>query len=169
MLSQVITGIRMLVNGIIICLYAFMCIAILAQVIGRYVFDFSIGSAVESATFAQVWMVLLGAGVAMRMNMHNSMDMIAQTLSKPVYRLLIVISAAACLWFLAVTVQGSLPLLEIGEFQTSAALQIPMLVPYIAIPVGCTYFALEIVLFTLDRWRAGEVPELTIEQIEANG
>lgn len=166
MLSKLIPGLRTLINGVVICLYAFMCVAILAQVIGRYVFNFSISGAVESATFAQVWMVLLGAGVAMRLNMHNSMDLIAHRLSKPVYRILIVLSSAACLWFLWVTIMGSEPLIEIGMFQTSAALQLPMWVPYAAIPVGCAYFALEIVLFTIARWKAGTAPEQTIEQVE---
>lgn len=168
MLSRLISGLRALVGGVIICLYAFMCIAILAQVVGRYVFNFSISGAVESATFAQVWMVLLGAGVAMRMNMHNSMDLIAQKLSKPAYRLLLVISSAACLWFLWVTIRGSEPLLAIGTFQTSAALQLPMWVPYAAIPVGCAYFALEIVLSAIERWKAGAAPEQTVEQMEIN-
>jgi len=166
MFSFVISALRGSVNGIIVCLYAFMCIAIFAQVMGRYFFGFSIGALVESATFAQVWMVMLGGGVAMRLNMHNSMDLFAQRLSSPVYRALIVLSAAACLWFLVITAMGSQPLIAIGSFQLSPALQIPMSLVYTAIPVGCAYFALEILLFTATRWREGRAPEQTVEQVE---
>jgi TRAP-type C4-dicarboxylate transport system permease small subunit len=163
MFSFAIFGLRALVNVIVVGLYGFMCVAVLAQVLGRYLFDFSISGAVESATFAQVWMVLLGAGVAMRLNMHNSMDLIAQRLSKRVFRILLIVSAGACLWFLSITILGSFPLLEIGEFQTSPALQIPMSIPYLAVPVGCAYLALELVLSTVERWRSGGPPEQTVD------
>ncbi len=166
MFSFAIFGLRALVNVIVVALYGFMCVAILVQVLGRYLFDFSISGAVESATFAQVWMVLLGAGVAMRLNMHNSMDLIARRLSKPVFRALLVLSAGACLWFLAITILGSFPLLEIGEFQTSPALQIPMSIPYLAVPIGCAYLALELVLLTIGKWRAGAAPEQAVDAPE---
>lgn len=161
-----ITALRKLVDGIIIVLYAFMCLAIFAQVMGRYLFNFSIGDFVEGAVFAQVWMIMLGSGVAMRLNMHNSMGLFTDRLSAPVYRLLTAISAAACLWFLAITALGGLPLMRIGGLQTSPALEIPMSWVYVAIPAGCLYFALEIVLFTISRLKAGRPPEQTIDTLE---
>ena len=166
MLRHLLAGLRKGIDVVIVCLYAFMCIAIFAQVIGRYVFDFSIGAAVVTATFAQIWMVLLAAGVATRLDMHNSVDLFAQLLSRPLYRALLVFSTAACLWFLAVTILGSRPLLEIGEFQTSAATQMPMWIPYLAIPVGCLYFALELILAAVTRWRAGKPRDLTVDEVE---
>lgn len=155
-MTKALSIIRRTVDVVIIGLFAFMCIAIWMQVAGRYLFNFSIGWAFEGATFAQIWMVLLGTGVAMRLNMHNSMEMFAQHLSPRVYRFLIVLSAAACLWFLAISIRGSLPLLRIGSFQTSPALQMPMFIPYLAITVGFLYFALEIVVFTICRYRDGK-------------
>ncbi|WP_158896290.1 MULTISPECIES: TRAP transporter small permease [unclassified Pseudomonas] len=168
MSNKLLAGLRKVIDSLIILLYGFMCVSILVQVIGRYVFNFSTGSIVEAATFAQVWMVMLAAGVAMRMNLHNAMDLLAQKLSRPVYRALVVVSAAACLWFLGVTLLGGLPLLEIGQYQTSPALEIPMSVPYYAIPVGCLYFALEILLYAVKRWRAGKPEEQALDQMEVN-
>lgn len=160
-----IAALRKLVDGIIIVLYAFMCVAIFAQVMGRYLFNFSIGDFVEGATFAQVWMVMLGSGVAMRLNMHNSMGLFSERLSAPVYRLMMVVSAGACLWFLLITALGGLPLMRIGGLQLSPALEIPMSWIYAAVPIGCAYFALEVVLFTISRVKAGQAPEQTIDDI----
>lgn len=160
-------GLRRVVDGAIVLLYGFMCLAILAQVAGRYLFNFSTGSLVEAATFAQVWMVMLAAGVAMRLAMHNSMDLLAQKLSRPLYRLAVAVSAAASLWFLGVTVVGGWPLLEIGRYQTSPALEVPMLLAYVAIPVGCLYFALEILLVGIRHWRLGKPEAPSLDTLEA--
>jgi TRAP-type C4-dicarboxylate transport system permease small subunit len=64
-------------------------------------------------------------------------------LPKPIARALMLPVAALCLWFLWVIFEGGLQLIELGAIQTSAALQISMQVPYIAIPVSAAYFGLE--------------------------
>jgi TRAP-type C4-dicarboxylate transport system permease small subunit len=163
MAAVVLSTLRRLVSIALIFLYAFMCVAVFAQVLGRYVFNFSIDGAVESATFAQIWMVLLGTGVAMRLNMHNGMDMFATRIPLPLFRALLVVSAIFCLWFLGITIWGSKPLLEIGEFQTSPSLDIPMWMPYAAVPIGCAYFALEFVLFTAKQWAGPQEQASSIE------
>jgi hypothetical protein len=53
--------------------------AVLVQVVGRY-FAFSIDWAAESATLAQVWMVLLAAGLAMRDELHVRVDALLNAL-----------------------------------------------------------------------------------------
>jgi len=154
MFNPMLRLVRTLVDGVIIVLYGFMCLAILFQVLGRYLFGFSIGEVAEAATFAQVWMVMLAAGVAMRLNMHNAMDLLSRRFPRPVYRGLLLVSTTACLGFLAATFSGSLPLLKIGQFQISPALQVHMAYAYYAIPAGCVYFALEILLGLAQRWNS---------------
>lgn len=134
---------RRLVDLILITLIGIMILAVLAQVVGRYLFNFSIGEATEIATFAQIWMVLLGAGYAMRERLHVSIETLVEMLPPLLARLLMLPVAALCLWFLWVVFDGGLQLLEIGAIQTSAALQVSMQVPYIALPVSAAYFALE--------------------------
>ncbi|WP_270933471.1 TRAP transporter small permease [Falsiroseomonas oryzae] len=127
-------------------LLAVMVVSVLVQVAGRYVFNFSIAGATELATFAQIWMVLLGAGYAMRSRLHVSIDVLVAMLPPAVARALLVPVAALCLWFLWVVFEGGLQLIEVGAIQTSAALQISMQIPYIALPVSAAYFGLEAVL-----------------------
>lgn len=138
---------RRCVDIVLILLVAYMVGAVLMQVFGRYVFNYSITAAVETATFAQIWMVLLGAGYAMRQRMHVNIDVVIQLLPAHVARLLLVPVAALCLWFLWVVFIGGIRLLDLGAIQSSPALQIPMTFPYLSLPLSAAYFALEAVLF----------------------
>ena len=123
-----------------------------AQVLGRYIFNYSIDWAVETATWAQIWIVLLGSGLAMRRGMHVSIDVLAEMLPLQVARVTSVAIAIGCVWFLGVVFYGSLPLIEVGTFQTSPALQYPMWVIYMGLPIGASYFALEVVAALFRRW-----------------
>lgn len=129
--------------AMLLALMAYMVGAVLMQVFGRYVFNYSITAAVETATFAQIWMVLLGAGYAMRQRMHVNIDVVIQMLPAHWARLLLVPVAGLCLWFLWVVFVGGVRLLDLGAIQRSPALQIPMTIPYLALPLAAVYFALE--------------------------
>jgi TRAP-type C4-dicarboxylate transport system permease small subunit len=122
-----------------------MLLAVLVQVVGRY-FAFSIDWASESATLAQIWMVLLAAGLAMRDRLHVRVDAVLAVLPAMLVRLLTLIVMLACLWFLSLTIRGSLALIEVGLFELSPVLRLPMWIAFLALPLGLGYFALELVL-----------------------
>ncbi|PTV95916.1 C4-dicarboxylate transporter DctQ subunit [Rhodobacter aestuarii] len=142
---------RRVVDVIALLLIAYMACAILAQIIGRYFFNYSIAWSEETATFAQVWLTLLGAGIAMRFNQHVAVDFLLLRASRPIQRLCNGAGFLLGIWFLGVVVTGSLSLLAIGFIVKSPALQIPMAVPYMALPVGFSYFLLEFAVATLPR------------------
>ena len=78
-----LVSLRGLVTALVVVFFSYMIGAILVQVAGRYVFDYAIDWTAETATFAQVWMVLLAAGLAMRDNLHVSVDVLTQSLPLP--------------------------------------------------------------------------------------
>jgi len=145
-LQMGLRGVRRAIELVIILLFVYMTVSVIVQVIGRYVFNFSIASAVETATFAQIWMVLLAAGTAMRWGLHVSVDILVAQLPSKVVRAINVPITLVCLWFLWIIFDGSFRLLEIGEIQSSPVLRIPMYYPYLAIPVAAAYLALEFVI-----------------------
>jgi TRAP-type transport system small permease protein len=151
-LGRVIDAFRFVVTWFVILAFAYMTIAVWVQVGGRYLFGYSIAAASETATWAQIWMVLLGAGIAMRRNMHVAVDALAAMLPLWPARLIRLVITAACVWFLAVVFIGSLPLLRIGQIQTSPILGVPMWIVYLGLPIGSAYFALEVVLDAARRW-----------------
>lgn len=141
--------VRRLVDVLAGLLFIYMAFAILAQILGRYVFAYSIAGTEETAIFAQVWLVLLGAGIAMRNRQHVGIDFLILKTPFLVQRLARIASFALGLWFLYVVFVGSFGLLAIGMMVQSAALRIPMVWPYAALPVGMAYFTLEFVLASL--------------------
>ncbi len=146
-----LTLLRRVVDAVALLLLAYMACAILAQIIGRYFFNYSIAWSEETATFAQVWLILLGAGIAMRFNQHVGVDVLIRQAPLPVQRLCNGAGLLLGLWFLGVVVVGSLSMLTIGFMIKSPALQIPMAVPYMALPVGFGYFLIEFAVTTLPR------------------
>lgn len=145
-LYNLLTGIRFLVGTAVVLLFIYMAIAVLAQVVGRYVFSYSFSGAAETATFAQIWMVFLGAGLAMRQRLHVGVDLLHTVVPAPFKRLIAVVILAAGVWFLWIAIAGSQRLLQLGQFQTSSALGIPMWIPYMSLPVGLGYFLLEFIV-----------------------
>jgi TRAP-type C4-dicarboxylate transport system permease small subunit len=150
---RTVAGIRAVARVVVIVSFLYMTLAVLAQVFGRYVFNYSISWSEETARFAQIWVVLIGAGIAMQRGLHVAVDSLATLLPLNAARALKVVVAAGCLWFLGVVAYASLPLLQLGwSFETSPVLLIPMWTVYACLPLGAAYFALEIVLTVIDRW-----------------
>ena len=153
LLARAVAAARLTVSVIVVACFAYMTLAVLAQVFGRYVFNYSISWTEETARYAQIWVVLMGAGIAMRRGLHVAVDALAAMLPLRWARALSILIAAGALWFLGVVVYGSLPLIELGWlFETSPVLQLPMWVIYLSLPLGAAYFAVELVARVVERW-----------------
>ena len=146
-------ALRFVAATIVVACFAYMTIAVLAQVFGRYLFNYSISWTEETAKFAQIWVVFIGAGIAMRRGWHVAVDALPSMLPLGPARAVSVVVALGCIGFLGVVVFGSLPLIELGwMFELSPVLQVPMWIIYLCIPLGAFYFAFEIVYSVVDRW-----------------
>ena len=151
--GRIIKGIRAGFTGVVIICFAYMTLAVLAQVLGRYVFNYSISWTEETAKFAQIWVVLMGAGITMRRGLHVAVDALPAMLPLRAARPLSIVVAAGGLWFLGIVIYGSLPLIELGwMFERSPVLLFPMWIIYLCLPIGAFYFAIEIVLSVIERW-----------------
>ena len=151
--AAIVGALRKLVAALVILFFSYMIVAVLVQIAGRYLFDFAIDWTAETATFAQIWMVLLAAGLAMRDNLHVSVDALTSHLPLSALRVLIIVVTLPCLWFLAQAIAGSLALIDIGRIQSSPVLRLPMWLPYLSLPVGLAYFGLEFLLAMATRWQ----------------
>lgn len=159
--SYLVAALRRLVTGLVVLFFSYMAIAVLVQIAGRYVFNYSIDWTAETATFAQIWMILLAGGLAMRDKLHVSVDALTHVLPESILRVLTIVVTLPCLWFLWQAIAGSAALIEIGRIQASPVLQIPMWIPYLSLPIGLAYFGLEFLLAMAARWRnpsAGRTP-----------
>ena len=151
--GRIIKGIRAGFTGVVIICFAYMTLAVLAQVLGRYVFNYSISWTEETAKFAQIWVVPDGGR-------HHHAPRSARRRRRPprhaaaeAARPLSIVVAAGGLWFLGIVIYGSLPLIELGwMFERSPVLLFPMWIIYLCLPIGAFYFAIEIVLSVIERW-----------------
>ena len=143
--ERIVSVIRRVVSALVMVFFSYMLLAVLVQVVGRY-FAFSIDWAAESATLAQVWMVLLAAGIAMRDNLHVRVDALINRLPPGLASILTLLVSMICLWFLSLTIMGSLALIEVGRIAVSPVLRLPMWIAYLCLPLGLLYFALELML-----------------------
>jgi len=159
--TAIVGGLRKLVAGLVVLFFVYMIIAVLVQIAGRYLFEFAIDWTAETATFAQIWMVLLAGGLAMRENLHVSVDALTSHLPIKVLRFLVVVVTLPCLWFLSQAIIGSLALIDIGRIQSSPVLRLPMWIPYLSLPVGLGYFGLEFILAMIARWQDPKAEGLT--------
>lgn len=141
-------GIRGAIAALVVVLFVVMMTAVLVQISGRYIFNYSISGVEEVATFSQIWLVLFGAGIAMRRGQHVVVDVLALFLPVGVRRVISVIVALGSIVFVAIVARTSLALVNFGFIQSSPALQIPMWIVYLCLPAGSIYLILEIVAAT---------------------
>jgi TRAP-type transport system small permease protein len=146
----------------VVTCFVVMAVAVWVQVGGRYFFNYSIASSIEVATIAQIWMVLVGAGIAARQDLHARIDALVNLFPLPIRRLLTGAASLLGLIFLLSIVVGAVPMLRQGQFQTTPSLGLPMWIPYLGLIVGPLYFAAEVIDMAVRQWR-GEVVKTEID------
>jgi TRAP-type C4-dicarboxylate transport system permease small subunit len=160
-------AVRVAAAAWVIACFVVMCIAVWAQVGGRYLLNYSIAWTEELATISQIWMVLVGAGVAARHDMHARIEVLLALFPLRIRRALTLATLALGLVFLAAVAIGAQPMIRLGQFQTSPALGIPMWIPYLGLVVGPAYFAVEMIAATARNWT--HRPDPAAEAVENEG
>lgn len=151
LLRKAIAAVRLLADGAVVIVFSFMVLAVVSEIVGRTL-GLKGSNAVESATFAQIWLTALGASVALRTGSMFALDTVTRHLPLPAARALSAVIAALSLVLIAVIFQGGLILTESGFRQTSPVMQLPMWTVFVALPVGMGLLALEVVLRVVERW-----------------
>jgi len=133
-LTAVLRGIRALLGILILA----GVVLNFANVVGRYVFWRPIIWAEEILVFIMIWCVMLGATLVTWENAHLRMDAVYQLGSPRARRWLNLVSTAAFLVAgLFVLVQSTrVVALVASTGQRSVAAEVPMAIPYGAIPVS---------------------------------
>jgi TRAP-type C4-dicarboxylate transport system permease small subunit len=143
--AMILRAIRSVLAGLILAAVALN----FANIVGRYVFFKPIIWAEEILVFIMIWCVMLGATLVTWDNQHLRMDAVSSLSPPRVRRWLNVLSTVAFLAVALVVLGQSLRVvaLMVSTGQRSVVAELPMSVPYAAIPVS---FALMIVLLV---WR----------------
>ena len=120
---------------------------IAAQIFMRYVVQSSLSWSEELTRYVFLWQIWVGASYAISVKKHLKIDVFVNSLHGGAKRT--VQFVALCLWFFFsgfLAVKGTeLVLWVYRQEQLSTAMQIPMAIPYLAIPLGGTLMAIKLV------------------------
>jgi len=109
-----------------------------ANVIGRYFFHVPIFWAEEIVVYGIIWCVMLGAALVFWQGQHLRVEIIELFLSvRSISRLRLLVLAVVCLVAVATTYFGVQFLVLVADMdQRSVVTQLPMVIPFAAVPIG---------------------------------
>jgi C4-dicarboxylate transporter DctQ subunit len=133
-------------EGVIALLLAVMTLVTFAQVVARYVFNYSFVWALELTMFLFAWLIFLGMAYGVRVGSHIGVDALVKSLGPRAARVTGAAAAFLCLLYAVIIFYGSwqyvAKMYQIGILAED--LPIPQWVPRLALLVG---FGLLIVRF----------------------
>ena len=128
--------VSILFRPIIATLYLIMILITFTQVIFRYLLDSALPWAGELAIFLFIWIIFLGAAVALIKGVHIGVDIFTSFLSKKFQKINLIFINFLIIIFCCIIITGSLPLIIDNFYQKSPALEIRLSFIYICIPIS---------------------------------
>jgi len=145
--------------------YVVIVVVGFAQVLFRFVFASPISWSEELVRYVFVWSVFLTAAIAFNLNTHIVIDFLTAWYSPRLKRIAALVSWGCVI--VGVAIMFVLGMQLIGapsvRFQKSPAMEIPMTVPYAAIPVGSVLMMVNVLRAAWRTWRRLDEPTVHIE------
>lgn len=125
-------------EGLLALFLALMTIVTFAQVIARYIFNYSFVWALELSIFLFGALIFLGISYGVRINAHIGVDALVRVLPNKVARVVAVVACSLCLIYACIVLYGSLIYVEriytVGILAQD--IPIPQWVPRTVMPLG---------------------------------
>lgn len=140
-----------------------LLVIVAAQVFFRYVLNASLTWSEEIARYLLIWLTFVGATVGIRRHAHIAVDIAVRALPAPARRVaaLAALGCTAALLMILLAA-GNQVVATIGG-QAAPATQLPMRVPYLAIPVGAALMLVNVVRLAYEIVATGAVPSGHVE------
>lgn len=122
--------------ALLVAAFATMMVSGLAQVLFRYVVNRPLSWTEELARFSFVWIVFLGAALGVRYASHLGVDVLLNSLNERIRTAVVTFTQGLVLLMLLALIRESLQVSLFNMAQISPALELPMGIPYLALPVG---------------------------------
>ena len=137
------------IEVLLIAMLVVMVAAMCYQVFGRYVLGHSPAWAEEVARYMMVWLTFLGAAAVLRSGGHLTVTALVDHLGPGGVKLVLALRDLVMLGLCILMCWTSLKFALLNAGQESAAMEIPMTVPNVALAFGFGLLALQIVLARL--------------------
>ena len=154
-------------EGVVAFLLAAMTVVTFAQVIARYIFNYSFVWALELVSILFAWLIFIGMSYGVRVGSHIGMDAVVKLLGEKLGRIVTIVATLLCIAYSIIIFIGSWHYVnmvyDLGNYAQD--LPIPVWVPRLALPVG---FALLTARFSqvLYRTITGESTKLLVDEAE---
>ncbi len=135
---------------LVIALMATMAVLVFANVVSRYLFNYSMIWVEELTQYQMIWIAYLGAGLALREGRHVAVDLFEESLSPRLRGILRAAIGLAILVFLVVLAVLGVQIAVFAWDQETPVLNIPAGVPYLGIPIGAALCAIHLLLVFRD-------------------
>jgi len=150
MLDKLFTGLRSVLYWFSVAAMSVMLVVIFAQVISRYVFNWTPEWSEELARYLFVWVVFIGSALIMGESGHLAVQFVPNHFkgTAPGRLLEIVINLSGYVFILILLTQGA-KMTRVMTFQMSPGMEIPMSWVYAVIPLSSALMLLYLVKDTV--------------------
>jgi TRAP-type C4-dicarboxylate transport system permease small subunit len=145
------------IRAITVTMLAFLCVNVFVQVILRYAFGYSSRWTLEVSRYLMIWAVLLVSGPALKHGILVGVDMAVERLPARTRIWVTCVGRVLMAVLSVVIIFQALKLMQ-SQWemnQLSPALEIPMPLVYLAMPVGFLVFLIYLVMLTCTDLRNG--------------
>lgn len=138
-------------------LLALMSVLIVYQVVVRFLgsyLDLELPRWTEElARYCMIWLVLIGASLAVRYSSLIGMEAIAERLSENRQRFLKILTILISMVLFVIMIVFGFEMLRHVSAQLSPGMKLPMVIPYAAVPVGGVFMLLNSIAVLLETIR----------------
>jgi len=136
---------------IVITLMASMGVIAFTAVFFRFVLNDPLSWSEEAARYMMAWVTFMGAGLAMGQRRHIGVTLIVSKFPERMRLFLNLTAEVVILLFLGLIAwQGAILVWDL-KTQVSPAMHFPMIIPYLSVPAGCLYMALQVVKLMFEK------------------
>jgi len=155
-LSKAITGMEKVIEWVATMIISVMVVNILLGVFSRFVLHLGIPFTEELGRYLMIWAGYLGCVLALKEGSHISITAVVELFPPAGRRVINFIARLIVTIFLAVIVVTSFTHLRSLKIQKSSAMEIPMVIPYLAVTVGAFLMAIVNTIHLLGGYPAKE-------------
>ncbi|MCS7461735.1 TRAP transporter small permease [Paenibacillus doosanensis] len=149
---KIIDGLNKVVGIILAIMLGVMSLLIIAQVICRFFIHFPLTWSEELSRYLMVYIVFLGASLAMRHNKLISIELLPELLTGMKRKVLLCLVFIVSIVFFVILFKQGIDMLSRVKMQSSASLGISMAFPYAAIPIGAVLLTINTIAALLDQF-----------------
>ena len=113
-----------------------MTLLVFIQIIYRYILLKPIPWSEELARYLFEWLAFIGSSIAVKEKAHVGVEMFVHALPKPLQRITNIIAYIGCMVFVGLMTHYGFLVVGKTTKQLSAAIRMPMALPYLSVPLG---------------------------------